>query len=202
MNKQDFILILDNGHGDPPITGGKCSPDKSILEYYWARDMVKRIADKAKAAGITPVILVPEITDIPLNTRTRRANELCRKYGTKNCILISVHINAAGGDGKWHNARGFCGFVSPNASTNSKTLARLLWEHADKAGLRGNRAVPPGKYWVKSLAMCRDTNCPAVLTENLFMDNRDDAGYLKSEAGKETIANLHVAAVEKYIARL
>lgn len=194
-----IYLILDNGHGDPPLTGGKYSPDKTIFEYYWARDMVKRIAEKVKNHGITPIILVPEITDTPLNTRTRKVNELCRTYGTQNCLLISVHINAAGGDGQWHNARGFCGFIAPNASAGSKTLARLLWEHANKAGLAGNRAVPPEKYWVKSLAMCRDTNCPAVLTENLFMDNREDAEYLKSEAGKETIANIHVDAILDYL---
>jgi hypothetical protein len=195
-----ITLLLDNGHGDPPLTGGKCSPDKSILEYYWARDMVQRIARKARAAGIPVEIIVPEKTDIILKTRTNRANAICRaKGGSKNCVLISVHINAAGGDGKWHDARGWCGFVAPNASANSKRLARILWEHADRAGLRGNRCVPAERYWVKSLAMCRDTNCPAVLTENLFMDNRADAEYLKSESGKETIADLHIAAIKEYI---
>lgn len=195
-----ITLLLDNGHGDPPLTGGKCSPDKSILEYYWARDMVQRIDRKARAAGIPVEIIVPETSDINLKTRTNRVNAICRaKGGSKNCVLISVHINAAGGDGKWHDARGWCGFIAPNASANSKRLARILWEHADRAGLRGNRCVPVEKYWVKSLAMCRDTNCPAVLTENLFMDNRADAEYLKSESGKETIADLHIAAIKEYI---
>lgn len=195
-----ITLLLDNGHGDPPLTGGKCSPDKSILEYYWARDMVQRIARKARAAGIPVEIIVPETSDINLKTRTNRVNAICRaKGGSKNCVLISVHINAAGGDGKWHDARGWCGFIAPNASANSKRLARILWEHADRAGLRGNRCVPAERYWVKSLAMCRDTNCPAVLTENLFMDNRADAEYLKSESGKETIADLHIAAIKEYI---
>ena len=195
-----ITLLLDNGHGDPPLTGGKCSPDKSILEYYWARDMVQRIDRKARAAGIPVEIIVPEKPDLILKTRTNRVNAICRAIaGSKNCVLISVHINAAGGDGKWHDARGWCGFIAPNASANSKRLARILWEHADRAGLRGNRCVPAEKYWVKSLAMCRDTNCPAVLTENLFMDNRADAEYLKSEAGKETIADLHIAAIKEYI---
>lgn len=162
--------------------------------------MVQRVARKARAAGIPVEIIVPEKIDIPLKTRTNRVNAICHaKGGSKNCVLISVHINAAGGDGKWHDARGWCGFIAPNASANSKRLARILWEHADRAGLRGNRCVPAERYWVKSLAMCRDTNCPAVLTENLFMDNRADAEYLKSEAGKEAIADLHIAAIKEYI---
>lgn len=193
-----MILILDNGHGDPPLTGGKCSPDKRVLEYYWARDMVKRIAEKARPLGIHTEIIVPETKDIPLNERTRRVNNLCAKYGTKNCVLISVHINAAPGSG-WSNASGFCSYVAPNASTNSKRLAKILWECADKAGLRGNRSVPADKYWVGNFAIVRDTKCPAVLTENLFMTNRVEVDYLLSEAGKETIANVHIDALKKYM---
>ncbi len=197
-----ITLLLDAGHGDPPITGGKCSPDKTILEYYWARDMVDRIAAKARAAGIPVEIIVPEKNDIPLRTRTNRVNTLCKKHdGAKNCVLISVHINAAPGSG-WANARGWSGFVAPNASTNSKRLAQILYEHAERAGLRGNRSVPAQKYWVGNYAIIRDTNCPAVLTENLFMNNRADAEYLKSESGKETIAEMHIAAVKEYIATM
>lgn len=193
-----MVLILDNGHGDPPLTGGKCSPDKRILEYYWARDIVNRIAAKTRAAGIQTEIIVPEKSDIPLNERCRRVNSICAKYGKANCVLISVHINAAAGSG-WHEARGFCGFVAPNASANSKKLAAILWEFANKAGLRGNRSVPTCKYWVGNFAIIRDTNCPAVLTENLFMDNRDDVEFLLSEAGKETIVNVHVEAIKEYL---
>lgn len=193
-----MILILDNGHGDPPLTGGKCSPDKRLLEYYWARDMVQRIAAKTRALGIQTEIIVPEIKDISLTERTRRVNALCGKYGTKNCVLVSVHVNAAPGSG-WSNASGFCSYVAPNASTNSKRFATLLWECANKAGLRGNRSVPSCKYWVGNFAIIRDTKCPAVLTENLFMTNKEEVDYLLSEAGKETIANIHVEALKEYM---
>ena len=59
--------------------------------------------------------------------------------------------------------------------------------------------MPTQKFWVQSLAMCRDTNCPAVLTENLFQDNLADVEFLLSEAGKEAIAELHVEGIMKYI---
>lgn len=194
-----MILLLDAGHGDPPLTGGKCSPDGRLKEYTWAREMVQIIAKKARAMGIQTEIITPETQDISLKVRTSRVNALCQKYGAKNCVLISVHVNAARSDGKWHDATGFCGYVAPKSSTNSKRLAVMLWEYANKAGLSGNRSVPTEKYWTGNFAIIRDTLCPAVLTENLFMDNRAEVDYLLSESGKEAIANLHISAIKQYI---
>lgn len=196
---KQYLCILDAGHGDPPLSGGKCSPDKRLLEYYWAREMVQRIAKKLQALGVPVHILVPETKDIKLNVRTGRVNTLCKQYGAKKCLLVSVHNNAAGGDGKWHDATGWSGWVAPKCSANSKRLAQLLYAEAAKAGLKGNRCVPACKYWVGNFAIVRDTNCPAVLTENLFMDNRQECDYLLSEQGKETLAQLHVNAIVNYI---
>lgn len=192
------FVILDNGHGRNTL--GKCSPDKRLLEYQWARDMVQRIASKLKAFGVPVHILVPEETDTSLSVRTRRVNQLCGQHGTKNCLLVSVHNNAAGGDGKWHTASGWSGFVAPNASSNSKRLAQLLYAEAAKAGLKGNRCVPACAYWVGNFAIVRDTKCPAVLTENLFMDNKQECDYLLTEQGKEALAQVHFAAIMNYIA--
>jgi N-acetylmuramoyl-L-alanine amidase len=46
--------------------------------------------------------------------------------------------------------------------------------------------------------MCRDTRCPAVLTENLFQDNRQDVDFLLSPAGREAIIDLHFRAISAY----
>jgi N-acetylmuramoyl-L-alanine amidase len=110
-----------------------------------------------------------------------------------------VHCNAAGNDGKWHNASGWSIYIAQNASSNSKRLAKLIYEEAEKLGLKGNRFVPKEKYWVQSLAMCRDTNCPAVLTENMFQDNKEDVKFLLSDEGKKKIVEAHVKGVIKYI---
>lgn len=200
MNKQDFLLILDNGHGAD--TPGKCSPDRTLREYAWTRLMTALIAQKARARGIRTEIIVPETTDIPLGKRSARANALARKHGLKKSLFISVHINAAGADGRWHDATGFTAWVAQNASRNSKTFARLLTAEMKARGLGGNRAPNPLGYHTANFAVIRRTDCPAVLTENLFQDNREEVRYLQSAAGQNTIADAHVAAVEKYIASM
>lgn len=200
MNKQDFILILDNGHGSN--TPGKCSPDRTLREYAWTRIMTDLIARKARAKGIRTEIIVPETTDVPLATRSARANAIARRNGLKKCLFISVHINAAGADGRWHDATGFTAWVAQNASRNSKTFARLVTAEMKARGLGGNRAPNPLGYHTANFAVIRRADCPAVLTENLFQDNRTEVRYLLSPQGQDTIAEAHVAAIEKYIATL
>lgn len=197
--KQPIKVLIDNGHGDPPLTGGKCSPDGRLKEYYYCREIAQRVSRELSLKGVDAILLVPEIKDIDLPTRVKRANAWCRKLGAKNVVLVSIHNNGAGADGKWHNARGFCVFVSKNASKNSKTLAQIFTERATDMELTGNRCIPKEKYWVQSLAMTRDTNCPAVLTENLFQDNEEDVAYLLSEEGKRAIVKLHVDSIIDYI---
>ena len=192
-------ILIDNGHGDPPLTGGKCSPDGRLKEYYYGREIAQRVSRELTLRGFDAILLVPEQTDIALNERVRRTNAWCKKLGAKNVVLVSIHNNAAGADGKWHDARGFSVMISKNASSNSKRLAQIFTRRATDMGLMGNRWVPQEKYWVQSLAMTRDTNCPAVLTENLFQDNEEDVTYLLSEEGKQAIARLHVESITEYI---
>ncbi len=45
----------------------------------------------------------------------------------------------------------------------------------------------------------KHTKCPAVLTENLFQDNKEDVEFLLSEEGKLAIVNLHVWGIMKYL---
>lgn len=191
-----MVVILDNGHG--VNTPGKCSPDKTLLEYKWAREIVDKLMIEFTKLGIRSVKLVPEDIDISLRERVRRANKIY-KDNNKQAILISIHCNAAGADDKWHNASGWSVFVAQNASSNSKRLAKNLYQQAEERGLKGNRSVPKEKYWVQSLAMCRDTNCPAVLTENMFQDNKGDVALLLSEDGKKKIIDSHVQGVLAYL---
>ena len=90
-------------------------------------------------------------------------------------------------------------FVSNNASANSKKLAASLCEVAESLKLQVRRPAPKQPYWEQNLAICRDTNCPAVLTENFFLDNKEDVEYLLSAEGKRDFVRIHVEGIAKYL---
>lgn len=190
-------IIIDNGHGVE--TKGKRSPDGSLREYSYTREIARRIVQALTAEGFDAERIVTEEEDISLRERCRRVNALCRSLGSKNVLLVSVHNNAAGSGGQWLTARGFTAHVSLNASDRSKRLAKCLWRAALDNGLRGNRSVPSEMYLPQNLAMCRDTLCAAVLTENLFQDNREDVAFLLSEEGKQAVTAAHVQGIKSFI---
>ena len=45
----------------------------------------------------------------------------------------------------------------------------------------------------------RHTSCPAVLTENFFMDSHPDCAFLLSPEGQEAIVDLQVDGILKYL---
>lgn len=191
-----MIVILDNGHG--VNTPGKCSPDKKLLEYKYTREIVQRISEQLKKHNIESYILTPEEADISLKERVNRANKVYQD-NNKQAILISVHCNAAGSDNKWHSARGWSVFLSPNASNNSKRLATCLADNAENNNLKVRKYQSDCSYWVQNLYICKYSKCPAVLTENLFQDNKEDVEFLLSQQGKESIVNVHVKGIIDYI---
>ena len=191
-----MIVLIDNGHGYN--TAGKCSPDKQHREYQWTRKFAGRLEKGLKAKGFNAQLLTPETYDVSIRERVKRVNVVCKEFGAKNCIVISIHNNAAGSDGKWHEARGYSSHVSMNASTRSKRLATLLAESVEAQGIKVRKPLPKQAYWPQNLGICRDTNCAAVLTENLFQDNREDVKLLAEEAFLTKLEAAYIEAITKY----
>ena len=195
-----MVILIDNGHGID--TAGKRSPDGRLREYKYAREIAAEVVKRLKTMDYNAQQLVTEENDISLGTRCKRVNDICKHFGASNVLVVSVHCNAAGADGKWHDARGWQACVSLNASAKSKQLASYLFDAAQAEGLKMRSPKPGQKWWAQNLAICRDTNCPAVLTENLFQDNLADVEYLLSDEGREAIVNLHVNGIINYIKSL
>ncbi|MBQ7665031.1 MAG: N-acetylmuramoyl-L-alanine amidase [Bacteroidaceae bacterium] len=192
-------VLIDNGHG--VNTPGKRSPDGRLREYKYCREIAVRVVEELKAKGIDAERIVTEEADISLQERCRRVNAFCRQHGSKKVMLVSIHNNAAG-HGQWKTASGWCGYVYTGASEASRKLAQSLYAAAEKRGLKGNRSVPKTKYWTAGFYILKHTACPAVLTENLFQDNKEEVDFLLSEKGRQTITDLHVEGILSYLQSL
>lgn len=188
------VIILDNGHGIE--TPGKRSPDGKFREYAWTRMFVKRLKVELERFGYKVIELVPEENDLGLTIRANRVNELCKH---NDCILVSIHNNAAGSNGKWINASGFEVWTSPG-NTKSDILAELLYEEAIAEGIRvrTDKSDHDSDKEAKFTVLTK-TKCPAVITENMFMDSKSDIEFLNSEYGINKLLKLHVAGIRRYL---
>ena len=188
-------ILIDNGHG--LNTPGKRSPDGTFLEATYNREIAIRIVADLIDKGYDAELLVPEEEDISLEERVRRANEYCLTFGKSNVILISVHVNAAGDGTQWHTATGWSCYTC-KGQTQSDTLANCLYEAAIK-NFPGRRIrtdySDKDPDWEENFYLLRKTLCPAVLTENFFMDSHSDLEYLQSRAGKQAIIDTHVEGI-------
>ena len=197
-----MLILIDNGHGHN--TPGKRSPDGKFLEYAYNREIATRIVADLTDRGYNAQLLVPETEDIPLTERVLRINAHCNTLGKSNIILISIHVNAAGNGTKWLNATGWSVFTC-SGQTESDKLAECLCESAIKnfPGRRIRTDMSDGDMdWEEGFYILRKSWCPAVLTENFFMDNHSDLEYLQSRAGKQAVVDTHVEGIVEWLESL
>ncbi|MDD5572112.1 MAG: N-acetylmuramoyl-L-alanine amidase [Bacteroidales bacterium] len=188
MSKK-YLWILDNGHGK--ATAGKRSPKlddgRQLFEYEFNRDIVKRISEKCKEAGIYYHILVPEVdTDVSLTVRVKRANAL---VGNMPKIFVSVHSNAQGNGNIWGTANGietYCYTLGSKGNIiadifQKNLIGTLGWK---------NRGVKTSAFYV-----LKYTSMPAILSETGFYTNNNECLKLLDGQWRDKIALAHFDAI-------
>ncbi|WP_164670976.1 N-acetylmuramoyl-L-alanine amidase family protein [Virgibacillus doumboii] len=173
-------LYLDPGHGgnDPGAVGNGLQEKDVVL------DMSLQIRDYLLEhyEGIEVRMSRTDDTFLSLQERTDVANA----WGAD--ILLSVHVNAGGGTG-------FESYVYPGVGAETKELQDKIHNelmndtYADFRD-RGQKTA--------NFHMLRESAMPAVLTENLFIDTRKDADFLKQEKQKRDSAINHAHGIAKY----
>lgn len=187
------VFLLDNGHGKE--TAGKCSPvwpdGSQLFEWEFARQMVQAIKTKAVAAGLLVVELVPETNDVPLADRCKRANGWHDATNAR-AVLLSMHSNAGGGTG-------FEVFTS-RGKTAADNYASVVFNALKTAfpALKMRSDMSDGDVDKEAdFYILKHTRCPAVLCENLFMDNFADCRLLMQEDFRQKLADAYVEAMTK-----
>ena len=196
-----ITVILGSAH--QKSIPGKCSPDKKFFEYQYSRIICKAVQKELQKLGYTVFIDI-EDDDLKLPQskelikRCKIVNDLHKKY--KNCIYVSIHVNAAGNGSKWMTATGWEAYTT-KGKTKADKLAECLYKAAEKnlKGKKIRKDTTDGDSDKEfNFYVLQHTNCPAVLTENFFQDNYKDVEYLLSEEGMNQIIKTHVDGIVNY----
>lgn len=172
-----FKLFLDPGHGG--------SDSGAVGNGLKEKDLTLSISTKIFD------ILTSEYNDVAVRmsrtgdtfpTLTQRTND-ANTWGAD--FYLSVHMNSGGGTG-------FESFVYPNAGVPTTTYQSAIHEEIMKViGLRDR-----GKKQ-SNLHVLRESNMPALLTENGFIDNALDSAKMKDQNWINSVARAHVSGLEK-----
>lgn len=185
-----YLWLLDPGHGGIDANGKYTTGlkkmfdhgDYKIYEGNINRVITKILVKMLTQAKIRHVVIPDWVKDTPLKKRVDIADEYYRL--NKEAIFLSIHSNAGGGHGNEI-------YTSPG-QTKSDKVAQIFCEMYQK--------MLPDMRFRKDTSdhdddkeapfyVLRKTDCPAVLVENGFFDNRKDADFLRSTKGQIAYAD-------------
>jgi N-acetylmuramoyl-L-alanine amidase len=178
-------VILDPGHGAETI--GKRSPDESLLEYAFNRDMAARVKAQLERHGVETLLTVYDDTDMPLADRCKAAND------SGADVFVSLHANAYGSGKKWERQNGWEIFVYKEGSF-SEQLAKAIHDETIPASGLTDRGVKAESYYV-----IRKVNMPAVLIEHGFYTNQTEIESLKSPEFRERLAVMDAKGILRFL---
>lgn len=184
-----YQYIIDAGHGGMKDGKYTTAPSKmfvfpdgyTIYEGVVNRKIAAKLIAMLLGSGMRFKTVYDHEVDTPLLDRVEYADVIYSR--DKTSILLSIHSNAGGGSGFeiW----------TSQGQTKSDKIANIFAEvykknfptRAFREDKSDNDPDKEGPFMI-----LRKTDAPAVLFENLFMDNRKEAEYLNSDAGQESIA--------------
>lgn len=177
-------VCLDYGHSAQ--TKGKRSPDSSLMEYEFNRDVGRRLKAILERHNIEVIETVTDDTDVSLTERCNIANKNNADY------FVSIHANADGMGYNWTSAKGWEIYIVGKGGKAEK-LAKSIQESSRELGLI-DRGVKVANFQV-----LRDTNMPAVLIEHGFYTNKEECELLKTESFRQKCAEVDARGILSYL---
>ncbi|MDT8861015.1 N-acetylmuramoyl-L-alanine amidase [Alkalihalobacillus sp. MEB130] len=171
-------IMLDPGHGgkDPGAVGYGLKEKDIVLAI--ARDMRHSLLQEFDVQ-----VRMTRNSDVflTLEERARLANAWGADY------FLSIHVNGSGGTG-------FESYIHPNAQQKTIQFQQTIHSRIMAQLNVRDRGMKKGNF-----AVLRLTKMPAILTENLFIDNKEDARMLADAKVLKKIAVGHVNGLERLL---
>ena len=171
-------IFIDAGHGgtDPGATANGLKEKDLTLTI--AKE-TKRILDNEYKGHTTKLS-----RDKDIKQSLKERVNLAKKFGAE--FFLSIHINAGGG-------YGFESFIyNGKLMAKTSTLRNITHKEIMKQLKCKDRGMKKANFVV-----LRKSSCPAMLTENLFIDNKEDSQKLKDKNYLNKIAKGHALGLAK-----
>lgn len=171
-------IFIDPGHGgaDPGASAN------GLKEKDLTLKIATKIANQLIAYNnVTTKLSRTTDKTVSLNDRTKMANNWQADY------LLSIHINAGGGTG--YEDYIYNGLTNSNTKKIRDTIHNEISKQIATIGNRGKKTA--------NFHMLRESNMPAMLSENLFIDNKLDAALLATNTFLEKISLGHTNGIVK-----
>ncbi|MCE4046964.1 MULTISPECIES: N-acetylmuramoyl-L-alanine amidase [Bacillaceae] len=168
-------IFIDPGHGgsDPGAVGnGIQEKDITLRIATMIRDMLV-----SEYEDVTVRMSRTSDETVSLSERSNAANAWGADY------FVSVHVNAGGGIG-------FESYVYTGVGAPTTTYQTAIHNRIINLSNWSDRGKKKANFHV-----LRETNMPAILTENGFIDNATDANKLKSASFLSTLARGHAEGI-------
>jgi N-acetylmuramoyl-L-alanine amidase len=213
-SSNNYRWLLDAGHGGMTASGmytttpAKMHVFEDGLTFYEGvnnRAIVDKLVPMLQRLKIDFDLVYDQVADTPLSKRVATANRIHAESNAR-CIYLSVHSDAMP-DGMHGKGSGY-GIYTSIGRTDSDIIGQIFsdmyrthlkdtdgYRYRQRQDLRDGDSDIEENFYV-----LRKTNCPAILIENLFFDNRKEAEFLLSDKGRQRIADamlLAIVAIEK-----
>jgi len=162
------IIVIDPGHGGNDPGASAFNLQEKDLNLDIALQLKTLLANYAE-------VRLTRNSDVfvGLSQRAAFANSL------KADLFVSIHINAGGGTG-------FESYLRKGADQENIGLAKTL--HSSLADFYKGKGFPDRGIKYANFAVLRETSIPAILFENLFIDQEKDVEKLKDASFRREIA--------------
>ncbi|QQK79597.1 N-acetylmuramoyl-L-alanine amidase [Salicibibacter cibi] len=179
-------IYIDPGHGgsDTGATGNGLLEKDIVLDIGYQMSVYLR----DNYEGMYRRMSRTDDTSVSLQARTDDANN----WGAD--VFISIHANALDG-----SARGFETYIHTSNPSGASDLQSVMHPQILDEMHTFDSSVPDRGEQTANFHVLRETQMSAILTENLFIDNADDAALLQDADFIAAVAAAHAEAVAEHL---
>jgi N-acetylmuramoyl-L-alanine amidase len=173
-------ICIDVGHGgidSGAVGNGLKEKDITLKIALKVRDLLKDVCEVVMTREVDKYVSLQERCDIANNNKAD--------------YFISIHVNSAGKI----KATGFESYVSRFASQKSKELGKKI--HDSLAQFYTSKGFVDRGFKEAGFYVLNNTKMPAILIENLFINNPNEAKYLSDESFINDLSNAIVTALKE-----